>query len=263
MALRLSAPLHGHRAGDQGGLGPCLEGRGPSRVGRWTLVYLGSPPAALSYWGRRSLGHAPAGSGQSQLSLFSTPPSGVCLDPGIWGKGHLEQDGDWGWGEGASQLRPLLLLVFLPSLWSWGKGLVALGQRAWWPWPHLWSSQSCCSSESPGHRGNCLGRLLEPCAQATQQLSTTTLYRLCCSPFPGCLPVWLPGSTVLLSGRAEVARGFSGPVELILNPRLCCLSRVTVGNHFLSPSFSLFVKWGCQDLPQRFFGGLEMCEEHT
>lgn len=259
----LSAPLHGHRAGDQGGLGPCLEGRGPSRVGGWTLVYLGSPPAPLGYWGRRSLGHAPAGSGQSQLSLISTPPSGVCLDPGIWGKGHLEQDGDWGRGEGASQLRHLLLLVFLPSLWSWGKGLVALGQRAWWPWPHLWSSQSCCSSE-PWAQGQLPGEAPETvCPGYAATVHNHPVLSLLL-PFPGLsLPVWLPGSTVPLSGRAEVARGFSGPVELILNPRLCCLSRVTVGNHFLSPSFSLFVKWGYQDLPQRFFGGLEMCEEHS
>lgn len=68
-------------------------------------------------------------------------PAGVCLDPGIWGKGHLGQEGDWGRGEAANQLRHLLLL-FWSSCPPSGPGV-----KGWWPWPHLWSSQSCGSSE--------------------------------------------------------------------------------------------------------------------
>lgn len=99
-------------------------------------------------------------------------PAGVCLDPGIWGKGHLGQEADWGGGEGARQ-RGHLLQLFLSSCPSSGpgaKGTSGLVRPA--------------AAQSPGHRGDCPGRVPEPRAQAMQPLPSTPMHRLCGAPSP-------------------------------------------------------------------------------
>lgn len=106
-------------------------------------------------------------------------PAGVCLDPGIWGKGHLGQEADWGRGRGCRQPGHLLQL-FLASCPPSGPGAKGTSGLV-----------SPAAAQSPGHRGDCPRRVRdcprrvpEPRAQAMQPLSTTTLHRLCGSPSP-------------------------------------------------------------------------------
>lgn len=124
LASRLSAPPWGHRTDDPGNLGPCLEGQ--------VLSSLRSRAVSETHWLSSSepvepgTRHTPAGSDQSQLPL-----AGAGLDPGIWGKGQLVLEGEWGWGKVPALPRPALPWLSLSCSssgpWAWTAPQEALG----------------------------------------------------------------------------------------------------------------------------------------
>lgn len=117
-------------------------------------------------------------------------PAGVGLDPGIWGKGHLGQEGDWGRGEGVNQLRHLLLF-FLPSCPPCGAGA-----KGWCPCPAS-GLASPAAARSPGHRATAPGRLLKSCPGNALTAHNHPATVLVASPFPA--SVFQSGSPSLWS----------------------------------------------------------------
>lgn len=138
-------------------------------------------------------------------------PAGVCLDPGIWGKGHLGQEADWGGGEGARQQGHLLQLFLssCPSSGPGAKGTSGLVHPA--------------AAQSPG-------RDPEPHARAMQPPPSTP-----CTVFAAALPQpqsSSPAPTVSGSTVRE-SRGGKGLLEPCGtgSESQAPLSCVTLGNH--------------------------------
>ena len=168
----------------------------------------GRPGGPWSIWGVH-LPCSAAGAGGAQdtpplaltnPSCLCSPhlPSGVCLDPGIWGKGHLGRR-EIGGREKVPISRDTSSGFSCPPALP-----LALGRKAGGPGPTS-SQASPAAAQSTGHRGDGPGRPLKSRAQATQPLSTATLHRLCGSPFPG--SVFQPGSRSLWSHGQREQRG--------------------------------------------------------